>query len=84
MDYITVKMAGAGVGSGDISEIRAICDNLTDTEKSVLDAWHNIGDNFTMKAPYSEAADALKEAYTADDLTVLAAYVSARRSIEEY
>ena len=83
-DHIIEKMASVGVGTGDISEIRTICDGLTDTERSVLDAWHNIGHNITMRAPYQEAADGLTEAYSADDLTVLAAYVAARRSIEEY
>lgn len=83
-DYITEKMAQVGVGAMDLSEIRAICDGLTDTERSVLDAWHNIGHNFTMKAPYSDAAENLKSNYSDDDLIVLAAYVSARRAIEEY
>ena len=84
MTYIREKMASVGVGSTDLTEIKTICDNFTDMQKDVLDSMHSLGAHITMKPVYSATRQRLISDFSDDDLTVLGAYISARRNIEEY
>ena len=83
-DYIIEKMADVGCGAGDVRIAKQDCDGMSKDQKDILDCWYNNGVNIPVSARYQSAADRLKEQYSDDDLTVLGAYVSARRNIEEY
>lgn len=84
MSYITDKMALVGCGVTDTLEVSAVCDNLTVEQRDVLDCWHSNGFGIPLAPAYFETAGILKRDYTEDDLTVMAAYVNARRNTEEY
>lgn len=84
MGYIQEKMATVGCGASDVTEAKRICDGLTTKERDVLDTFHNLGTGTTLLDEYQQVADKLAEQYDDDELQVLAAYVNARRNIEEY
>jgi hypothetical protein len=84
MDYITAKMAEVGCGKSDIAEIKAECGMLGKESRDILDCWHNNGFNIPLLPEFKGTAAVLKEQHTADELICLAAYVAARRNLEEY
>lgn len=84
MNYIVEKMATVGCGATDTLEIKALCDDMSTEQRDVLDCWHNNGFGIPLRPVYFETAGKLKRDFTEDDLTVLGAYVNARRNVEEY
>ncbi len=84
MDYVISKMASVGCGATDTLEVKTVCDSLTTDQRDVLDCWYNNGFGIPLRPTYFEPAGILKRDYTEDDLTVMGAYVNAKRNIEEY
>lgn len=84
MDYITEAMAEVGCGINDTKEVKETCDNLTKTERDIIDMWHNLGHNTRVRPELQPLAEKLQEMFTDDDLIVLGTYIDTKRKLEEY
>lgn len=82
--YISDKMATMGIGATDTTEVQAICDAMSESERDVLDCWYNLGIEQKMRQEYQEVENNLRKQFSNDDLLVLSAYVNARRNQGEY